>query len=111
MFPDRSPRIRHRNELTERDWENAVQGPGKLKGMFSLRDRLKKERGEKRGKGRKARKRKGKGASLPAKRAVMVGSSSDFNFKFPHEWKNFDLPKLMPEEYISFDACIMVVSY
>ena len=49
MFPDRSPRIRHRNELTERDWENAVQGLGKLKGMFSLRDRLKKGRGEKRG--------------------------------------------------------------
>ena len=48
MFPDRSPRIRHRNELTERDWENAVQGLGKLKGMFSPRDRLKKGRGEKR---------------------------------------------------------------
>ena len=31
MFPDRSPRIRHRNELTERDWENAVQGLGKSK--------------------------------------------------------------------------------
>ena len=30
MFPDRSPRIRHRNELTERDWENAVQGLGKV---------------------------------------------------------------------------------
>ena len=29
MFPNRSPRIRHRNELTERDWENAVQGLGK----------------------------------------------------------------------------------
>ena len=29
MFPARSPRIRHRNELTERDWENAVQGLGK----------------------------------------------------------------------------------
>ena len=28
MFPYRSPRIRHRNELTERDWENAVQGLG-----------------------------------------------------------------------------------
>ena len=27
--PIRSPRIRHRNELTERDWENAVQGLGK----------------------------------------------------------------------------------
>ena len=29
VFPSRSPRIRHRNELTERDWENAVQGLGK----------------------------------------------------------------------------------
>ena len=29
VFPDRSPRIRYRNELTERDWENAVQGLGK----------------------------------------------------------------------------------
>ena len=28
-FPARSPRIRHRNELTERDWENTVQGLGK----------------------------------------------------------------------------------
>ena len=28
MFPARSPRIRHRNELTERDWENAVRGLG-----------------------------------------------------------------------------------
>ena len=26
MFPARSPRIRHRSELTERDWENGVQG-------------------------------------------------------------------------------------
>ena len=26
----RLPRIRHRNELTEMDWENAVQGLGKL---------------------------------------------------------------------------------
>jgi len=29
-FPTRSPRIRHRNELTERDWENAVHGLGGL---------------------------------------------------------------------------------
>ena len=29
-FPARSPRIRHRNKLTERDWENAVQGLGKV---------------------------------------------------------------------------------
>ena len=28
-FPARSPRIRHRNELTDRDWENAVQRLGK----------------------------------------------------------------------------------
>ena len=26
----RLPRIRHGNELTERDWENAVQGLGKI---------------------------------------------------------------------------------
>ena len=29
-FPACSPRIRHRNELTEMDWENAVQGLGKI---------------------------------------------------------------------------------
>ena len=29
-FPVPSPRIRHRNELTERDWENAIQGLGKI---------------------------------------------------------------------------------
>ena len=28
-FPVRSPQIRQRSELTERDWENAVQGLGK----------------------------------------------------------------------------------
>ena len=28
-FSARSTRIRHRSELTERDWENAVQGLGK----------------------------------------------------------------------------------
>ena len=37
MFPARSPRIRHRNELTERDWENAVQGLGKSSQLFDLR--------------------------------------------------------------------------
>ena len=26
LFPARSPRVRHRNELTERDWEDAAQG-------------------------------------------------------------------------------------
>ena len=30
-FLTRSPRICHRNELTDRDWENAVQGLGNLK--------------------------------------------------------------------------------
>ena len=49
---------------------------------------------------------KGKGASLPAKRAIMVGSSSGFNVKFPHKWSNFDLPKLMPEEYKHFLRCL-----
>ena len=38
-FPDRSPRIRHRNELTERDWENAVQGPGKYISILCSIDR------------------------------------------------------------------------
>ena len=69
--------------------------------MFSLRDKLQKGRG----KGRKARKRKEKGASLPAKRAIMFGSSSGLNVKFPHKWSNFDLPKLMPEEYKHFLRC------
>ena len=34
VFPDRSPRIGHRNELTERDWKNAVQGLGKGLSLF-----------------------------------------------------------------------------
>ena len=36
MFPARLPRIRHRSELTERDWENAVQGLGKLIPSFNV---------------------------------------------------------------------------
>ena len=40
-FPDRSPRIRHRNELTERDWENAVQGLGNVFPIFLENDLLK----------------------------------------------------------------------
>ena len=40
------------------------------------------------------------GASLPAKHAVTVGFSSGFNVKLPHDWSNFDLPKLMPVEHI-----------
>ena len=35
-FPARSPRMRHRNELTESDWENAVQGLGKAETRDSL---------------------------------------------------------------------------
>ena len=69
--------------------------------MFSLRDRLQK------GKGRKGQKGKGKGASLPAKRAIMVGSSSGLNVKFPHKWSNFDLLKLMREEYKHFLRCLL----
>ena len=30
VFPARSPRISHRSELTDRDWENAEQGLGKV---------------------------------------------------------------------------------
>ena len=30
VFAARSPLIHHRNELTERDWENAEQGLGKV---------------------------------------------------------------------------------
>ena len=36
MFPARSSRIRHWNELTERDWENAVQGLGKFIGCLCI---------------------------------------------------------------------------
>ena len=34
-FSARSPRIRHRRELNERDWENAVQGLGKHLGTWA----------------------------------------------------------------------------
>ena len=40
-------------------------------------------------------------ASLPAKQAITVGSSSGFNVKLLHDWSSFDLPKLMPVEHIS----------
>ena len=40
-------------------------------------------------------------ASLPAKQAIPVGSSSGFNVKLQHDWSNFDLPKLMPGQCIS----------
>ena len=36
MFPARSLRVRHGNELTERDWENAVQGLGNFPPTFAL---------------------------------------------------------------------------
>ena len=39
-------------------------------------------------------------APLSAKQAVTVGSSSGFNVKLPHDWSDFDLPKLMPVEHI-----------
>ena len=35
MFPVRSPRIRPRVELTERDWENAIEGIGKEMFIFA----------------------------------------------------------------------------
>ena len=35
MFPVRSPRIRPRVKLTERDWENAVEGIGKEMLIFA----------------------------------------------------------------------------
>ena len=42
-------------------------------------------------------------ASLPAKQAVTVCSSSGFNVKLLHDWSTFDLPKRTPEEHI----CLM----
>ena len=39
-------------------------------------------------------------ASLPAKHAVTVGFSSDFNVKLLHDLSDFDLPKLIPVEHI-----------
>ena len=38
---------------------------------------------------------KGSWAPLPAKQAITVGFSSDFNVKLLHDWSNFDLPKRM----------------
>ena len=38
VFPARSSWIRHRNELTERDWENTVQGLGNDSSMSALAD-------------------------------------------------------------------------
>ena len=40
MFPARSPRIRHRSELTERAWENDVQGIGNLDLTYHISIRL-----------------------------------------------------------------------
>ena len=50
-------------------------------------------------------------SSLPAKQAITAGCSSCLNVKSLLGWRNCGLPKLMPIEHISFDACIMVVSY
>ena len=36
MFPARSPRTRHRSQLTERDWENAKKGLGNSSSLFAL---------------------------------------------------------------------------
>ena len=43
VFPDRSPRIRHRNDLTERNWENAVQGLGQGSSLCKCQWQLLKE--------------------------------------------------------------------
>ena len=40
MLPARSPRIRHRSELTERAWENDVQGIGNLDLTYHISIRL-----------------------------------------------------------------------
>ena len=50
-------------------------------------------------------------SSLPAKQAITAGCSSCLNVKSLLGWRNCGLPKLMPIEHISFDACIMVVSF
>ena len=48
-------------------------------------------------------------SNLPAKQVITVGSSLCFNIKFLHIRSHFDLPKLMPIKYNSFDACIIVI--
>ena len=45
-------------------------------------------------------------ASLPAKQAITVDSSSGFNAKLIDDWSNFDLPKRMPEEHICFISAL-----
>ena len=47
--------------------------------------------------------------SLSAKQAVTAGSSSGFNVKLLHDWRNFDPPKLRRTHLL--DACIMFVSH
>ena len=40
LFPARSPRIRHRSELTERKWKNTAQGQDKLETTLSDSEKL-----------------------------------------------------------------------
>ena len=40
VFPARSPRMRHRSELTEKDWKNTVQGLGKDQGARNRGSKL-----------------------------------------------------------------------
>ena len=51
-------------------------------------------------------------ASLPAKQAITVGSSSGFNVKLQHDWSNFDLPKRMPEEHVCLRpaSCLSLIN-
>ena len=37
--PNRSPQIRHPSELTERDWENAVQGQGNIRAIYTRKNK------------------------------------------------------------------------
>jgi len=43
VFPARSPRMRHRSELTEKAWKNAVQGLGKDQGARNRGSKLRDE--------------------------------------------------------------------
>ena len=51
-------------------------------------------------------------ASLPAKQAITVGSSSGFNVKLLHDSSNFDLPKRMPEEHVCLKpaSCLSLIN-
>ena len=51
-------------------------------------------------------------ASLRAKQALTAGSSSGFNLKLLHDWSNFDLPKITPEEHICLipASCLSLIN-